>query len=391
MIQLDCLECGNKFEAQRSSAKFCSDKCRVKFNSKSPVEVPEILIIEPQTKMVVTKERLKVIPSDEKMAGLRLTMDKINKDFGKGTVMLFGDKPQEGYQTVSTGSFKLNRALGIGGLPLGRMVEIFGWESSGKTTIALNVIADAQKQGLKCLLVDAENSFDPEYADALKVDVDKLQYCQPTYGEEGFEVVDRMIDSGDAQVVVIDSVAAMIPKAELEGSVGDSKMGLHARLMSQVCRKLVSSVAKHNVLLIFINQLRHSIGGYGNPEVTTGGKSLQFYASVRLEVKRSVTNENTVMNGKDKIGNLTTVKVVKNKCSRPFCKAEFNIMYGIGIDNFDEIVDMAVEDGIIQKMGSWFSYGNSKIGQGIETVKQILQDNPEMMNEITLKIKSIGT
>lgn len=388
MVTLDCLECGKSFEAQRTSAKFCSPNCRVKFNNKPAEVVSEIPVIEPATKMVVTKEKLKVIPSDEKMKSLRLTMDKINKNFGVGTVMLFGDKPETDYKVVSTGSLKLNRALGIGGLPLGRIIEIFGWESSGKTTIALNAIADAQKQGLKCLLVDAENAFDPEYADALGVNVDELQYCQPAYGEEGFEVADSLICSGDAQVVVFDSVAAMIPKAELEGAMGDSKMGLHARLMSQVCRKIVGSVAKHNVLCIFINQFRHQIGGYGNPEVTTGGKALQFYASIRLEVRRSTTVENSVTNSNgEKSGNKTTVKVIKNKCASPFKKAEFNIMYGTGIDNFEEIVDLAVEDGIIVKSGSWYSYKNDKLGQGIESVYQLLKDNPEMFAEIEAKLK----
>lgn len=663
MITLDCLECGISFEAQRTSAKFCSPNCRVKFNNKIPVEVPDILIIEPATKMVVTKEKLKVVPSDEKMNAVRETMDKINKDFGVGTVMLFGDKPQDGYHVVSTGSLKLNRALGIGGLPLGRIVEIYGWESciseytyikflvihpetgtvqdckgetikrlyerfngikksregktdnsdfyvisinekdriirnkiadvvktgvkecfkvktksgfelqataehkfyigykyvplselsvgddvfihnnttfkgrtarswyneilvkyyykgtqkiveekykyyrirksrlvyeaylnsitldeyldllnsgidkmpndwvtipegfhvhhvdenkkndtidnlelidpsthgrlhsnlrknnlrfiavkdeivsietvgeietydikcfypynnfiaagfvvhnSGKTTIALNAIADAQKQGLKCLLVDAENAFDPEYADALGVDVDKLQYCQPSYGEQGFEVVDRMISSNEAKVVVIDSVAAMIPKAELEGEMGDNKMGLHARLMSQACRKLVGTVARQNVLLIFINQFRHKIGGYGNPEVTTGGNALQFYASVRMEVKRSTSVENSVNNSNgDKAGNQTTVKVIKNKCAAPFRKAEFNIMYGTGIDNFEEVVDIAVEQGIIKKSGSWYSYQENKLGQGVDAVYTLLKDNEEMFNEIKSKL-----
>jgi len=343
------------------------------------------------TKLVVDETGIKEKPSDEKIKSLRLTMDKLNKNFGVGTVMLFGDKPQTNYKVVSTGSLKLNRALGIGGLPLGRMVEIFGWESSGKTTIALNAIADAQKQGLKCLLVDAENAFDPEYADALGVKVDELQYCQPSCGEEGFEIADSLICSGDVQVVVIDSVAAMIPKAELEGAMGDAKLGLHARLMSQVCRKIVGSVAKHNVLCIFINQFRHKIGGYGNPEVTTGGNALQFYASIRLEVRRSTTNENSVTdNNGEKSGNLTSVKVIKNKCSPPFRKAEFNIMYGIGIDNLEELVDLAVEDGIINKAGSWYSFNESKLGQGIESVYQVLRDNPEMLSDIKLKMNKIS-
>lgn len=344
----------------------------------------------PKTKMMVDGTGIiKVKPSDETSKQMRDMMDKINKDYGPGTVMMFGDKPDTGYQVVSTGSLLLNEALGIGGLPRGRIVEIFGWESSGKTTIALNAIADAQKQGLKCLLVDAENAFDPEYANALGVNVDELQYCQPSYGEQGFEVADRLITGGKADVVVIDSVAAMIPKAELEGEMGDNKMGAHARLMSQTCRKLVGTVAKHNCLVIFINQLRHKIGVMmGNPEVTTGGMALQFYASVRLEVKRSTTNENTVMNGDVKEGNKTTVKVIKNKCAPPFRQAVFNIMYGTGIDTLGEIVDLAVEKGVIVKSGSWFSYKAANIGQGAAQVKQLLLDNEEMKNEIEEKLKS---
>jgi len=340
-----------------------------------------------ETKLVVKKSGLKEVASDEKRLRLTETMEKINKDFGDGTVMMFGAKPEQGYETVSTGSLQLDHALGIGGLPRGRIVEIFGWESSGKTTIALNAIADAQKQGLKCLLVDAENSFDPEYAEALGVKVDELRYCQPSYGEQGFEVADRQICSGEVGIVVIDSVAAMIPKAELEGEMGDSKMGLHARLMSQVCRKMVSSIAKHNVLCIFINQLRHKIGVmYGSPEVTTGGNSLQFYASVRLNVSRSTTNENTVISNGVKEGNKTTVKVIKNKCAPPFRSATFNIMYGIGIDRKSEVIDMAVEMKVIEKAGSWFSYNGSKLGQGRDAMCEVLEANPEMLIEIEAKL-----
>lgn len=342
-----------------------------------------------KTKMVVDKSGLKLKPSIKVEQVATEAMLKLNKDFGEGTVMFFGSKPNTDYKTVSTGSLLLNEALGIGGLPRGRIVEIFGWESSGKTTIALNAIADAQKQGLKCLLVDAENAFDPEYAVALGVDVESLQYCQPSYGEQGFEVADRLMSSGQVQVVIIDSVAAMIPKAELEGEVGDSKMGLHARLMSQVCRKLVGTIAKNNCLCIFINQFRHKIGvTYGSPEVTTGGMALQFYASIRLEVRRSTTEQNSVMNGDVKEGNRTTVKVIKNKCAPPFRQAVFNIMYGTGIDTLGEIIEMAIEKNIIAKAGSWFSYGESKLGQGKDAVRQILADNPDMKNEIETKIKT---
>lgn len=316
-------------------------------------------------------------------------MDKINKDFGEGTVMFFGQKLNTEYKIVSTGSLRLDNALGIGGLPMGRMVEIFGKESSGKTTIALNVIANAQKQGLKCLLVDAENSFDPEYAVNLGVNIETMQYCQPSYGEQGFEVADRLISNGSANVVIIDSVAAMIPKAELEGEMGDSKLGLHARLMSQVCRKMVGSVAKHNALVIFINQIRNKIGVmYENPEVTTGGMALQFYASIRLFVTRSTSEANSVMNNGIKEGNKTTVKVIKNKCASPFRQAVFNILYGVGIDNYLEAVELAVEKGIIQKSGSWFSYKNDKIGQGKDAVVELLKDNEGLYEEIKEQLKN---
>lgn len=310
-------------------------------------------------------------------------MKKLNKDFGEGTIMFFGEKPNTGYEIISTGSLALDNALGIGGLPRGRIIEIFGWESSGKTTIALNVIANAQKQGLKCLLVDAENAFDPEYAEALGVVVENLKYCQPSCGEQGLEVADKQMSAGEADIVVIDSVAALIPKAELEGAHGDSKMGLHARLMSQACRKMVGTIAKHNCICIFINQFRHKIGVmYGSPEVTTGGNALQFYASIRLEVRRSTTTENSVMDGENKAGNKTTVKVIKNKCAPPFRQATFNIMYGTGIDKIGEIADLAVEKGIIQQAGSWFSYNSTKLGQGISSVTDILEANPELCEKI---------
>lgn len=348
-------------------------KLEVFFSTNNPVGITK-------TKMIVDKEGLK-----NKPVSLIATeeMNKINKDFGDGTIMYFGSKPDTNYKTISTGSIFLNEALGIGGLPRGRIVEIFGWESSGKTTIALHVIADAQRQGLKCLLVDAENAFDPEYAAALGVNVDELQYCQPSYGEQGLEVADRQMSSGKADVVVIDSVAALVPKAELEGEHGDSKMGLHARLMSQACRKMVGTIAKHDCLCIFINQFRHAIGViYGSPEVTTGGKALQFYASVRLEVRRSTTEQNSVMNGDTKAGNQTTVKVIKNKCAPPFRKATFDILYGTGIDRVGEIVDMAVERKIIVKAGNWYSYKEQKLGQGRDAVISLLKDTDEFCKEI---------
>lgn len=389
-MEKECIVCKNKFEGNRKSL-FCSEVCEKADPPISKEELNEVVIppIKERTKMVVAKkEGLKVVPSDENSKAIRESIDKINKDFGAGTIMMFGDKPDQNYQTISTGSLNLDHALGIGGLPRGRIVEIFGWESSGKSTIALNVIADAQKQGLKCLLVDAENAFDPEYADALGVNVDELQYCQPSCGEQGLEVADRQIGTGKVQVVVIDSVAALVPKAELEGEHGDNKMGLHARLMSQSCRKMVGSVAKHNVLLIFINQLRHKIGVmFQNPEVTTGGNALQFYASVRLEVKRSTTEKNSVYNGEQKEGNQTTVKVIKNKCAPPFRQAVFNIMYGTGIDKISELVDLSIELNVVEKAGSWFSYNGSKIGHGKESVSQFFKDNPGMAAEIEAKVK----
>lgn len=353
----------------------------------SKVEITEIETkVEEPTKMVVDSEGLKNI---HKKVLTREVVDKINKDFGAGTLMTFGEKPNQSYDVISTGSLNLDVALGIGGLPRGRMVEIFGLESSGKTTIALYAIANAQKKGLRCLLVDAENSFDPEYAMTLGVNIDELDYCQPSYGEQGFEVADRMISSGKVGLVVIDSVAAMIPKAELEAGIGDNKMGLHARLMSQVCRKMVTSISKNEVLVIFINQIRNKIGVmFGNPEVVCGGMALQFYASVRLSVSRSLSNENSVMNGADKLGNLTSVKVIKNKCSIPFKTAKFNIIYGEGIDRLGEVVDLGVEFGIIKKSGSWFTVAADgvKLGQGKEAVKETLLSNPDLAEIIEKQI-----
>lgn len=340
-----------------------------------------------KTKLVVEKSGLKEKPSDESLKEIRVSNEKINKDFGAGTVMFFGDKPQQGYDVISTGSIGLDSALGIGGFPRGRMVEIYGLESSGKTTIALQVIANAQKKGLKCLLIDAENAFDPEYADALGVDVDTLQYCQPSCGEDGLEVADRKITSGEANVVVIDSVAALTPKRELEGEMGDSVMGLHARLMSQACRKMVTSVSKTNTLLIFINQIRNKIGMvFGNPEVTTGGMALQFYASIRV----SITRMAQIKDGDVLLGNKTKAKVTKNKCAPPMKIAEFDINYGQGVDRTGEIIDAAVLGGIIKKSGSWFSYNEDKLGQGREQVKELLNDNPDLKEEINSQLTNIN-
>ena len=320
----------------------------------------------------------------EKFKALKLTMDKIDKDFGKGSVMMMSDKGIIEQEVISTGSIGLDMALGIGGLPKGRVVEIYGPESSGKTTLAIHVIAEAQKKGGMCAFIDAEHAFDSIYAQKLGVDIDNLLISQPDYGEQALEIADRLILSGALDVVVIDSVAALVPKSELEGEMGDSKMGLHARLMSQALRKLTATISKTNSCCIFINQLREKIGVmFGNPETTTGGNALKFYASVRLDIRRLAQ----IKDGDESIGNHVKVKVVKNKVAPPFRQAEFDIIYGEGISKVGEIIDMGVELGIVQKSGSWFSYNNDKLGQGRESVKQLMIDNPEMANEIEAKIR----
>ena len=320
----------------------------------------------------------------EKFKALKLTMDKIDKDFGKGSVMMMSDKGIIEQEVISTGSIGLDMALGIGGLPKGRVVEIYGPESSGKTTLAIHVIAEAQKKGGMCAFIDAEHAFDSMYAQKLGVDIDNLLISQPDYGEQALEIADRLILSGALDVVVIDSVAALVPKSELEGEMGDSKMGLHARLMSQALRKLTATISKTNSCCIFINQLREKIGVmFGNPETTTGGNALKFYASVRLDIRRMAQ----IKDGDESIGNHVKVKVVKNKVAPPFRQAEFDIIYGEGISKVGEIIDMGVELGIVQKSGSWFSYNNDKLGQGRESVKQLMIDNPEMANEIEAKIR----
>ena len=320
----------------------------------------------------------------EKLKALKLTMDKIDKDFGKGSVMMMNEKPPMEQGVISTGSIGLDVALGIGGLPKGRVIEIYGPESSGKTTLATHVIAEAQKRGGLCAFIDAEHAFDSNYAQKLGVDIDSLLISQPDYGEQALEIADRLILSGALDVVVIDSVAALVPKSELEGEMGDSKMGLHARLMSQALRKLTATISKTNSCCIFINQLREKIGVmFGNPETTTGGNALKFYASVRLDIRRMAQ----IKDGDEVIGNHIKVKVVKNKVAPPFRQAEFDIIYGEGISKVGEIIDMGVEMGIVQKSGSWFSYNAEKMGQGRESVKQLLIDNPEMANEIEAKIR----
>jgi len=323
--------------------------------------------------------------SSEKMKALRLTIDKIDKDFGKGSVMMMNERSQEPQAVISTGSIGLDVALGIGGLPKGRVVEIYGPESSGKTTLAIHVIAEAQKKGGMCAIIDAEHAFDSAYAKRLGVDVDNLLISQPDYGEQGLEIADRLILSGALDVVVIDSVAALVPKSELEGEMGDSKMGMQARLMSQALRKLTATISKTNCCCIFINQLREKIGVmFGNPETTTGGNALKFYASVRLDIRRMTQ----IKDGDESIGNHVKVKVVKNKVAPPFRVAEFDIIYGAGISKTGEIIDMGVEMGIVQKSGSWFSYDTTKLGQGRDAVKQLLVDNPELANELEGKIRA---
>ncbi len=322
--------------------------------------------------------------STEKQKALKLTLDKIEKDYGKGSVMMMNEKGDHVQEVISTGSIGLDMALGIGGLPKGRVVEIYGPESSGKTTVAIHVIAEAQKKGGICAIIDAEHAFDSGYAQKLGVDVDNLLISQPDYGEQALEIADRLILSGALDVVVIDSVAALVPKSELEGDMGDSKMGLQARLMSQALRKLTATISKTNTICIFINQLREKIGVmFGNPETTTGGNALKFYASVRLDIRRIAQ----IKDGDEAVGNRVKVKVVKNKVAPPFRAAEFDIIFGGGISKVGEIIDLGVELGIVGKSGSWFNYNNDKLGQGRDTVKQLLTDNPELANEIEGKIR----
>ena len=320
----------------------------------------------------------------EKLKALQATLDKIEKDFGKGTIMKLGDQPQWEASTLPSGSIALDHALGIGGYPRGRVIEIYGPESSGKTTLAIHAIAQAQKSGGIAAIIDAEHAFDRTYAKKLGVNVDTLLISQPDNGEQALEIADSLIRSGAIDIIVIDSVAALTPKAEIEGEMGDSKMGLQARLMSQALRKLTANISKTNTCCIFINQLRDKIGVmFGNPETTTGGNALKFYATIRLDV-RKVTQ---LKDGEDATGNRTRVKVVKNKMAPPFRKAEFDILFGEGISRIGEIIDLGVEFDIIKKSGSWFSYGESKLAQGRDAVKQLLTDNPELAEEIEGKIR----
>ncbi len=322
-------------------------------------------------------------PSAEKLKALQLAMDKIEKDHGRGTIMKMGDSVIEDVAVIPTGSVSLNLALGVGGYPRGRVIEIYGPESSGKTTLAIHAIAETQKAGGIAAIIDAEHAFDRFYAEKLGVDIDELLISQPDSGEQALEIADQLIRSSAVDLVVIDSVAALTPKAELEGDMGDSKMGLQARLMSQALRKLTANINKTNTTCIFINQLREKIGVmFGNPETTTGGNALKFYASVRLDIRRV----SQLKDGDEIIGNQTRVKVVKNKVAPPFRKAEFDIMFGEGVSRVGEILDIAVDRGIVKKSGSWFSYGESKLAQGRDAAKKVLADNPELAAEIEEQI-----
>ena len=323
---------------------------------------------------------------EAKLKALKLTLDKLDKAYGKGTVMKMSDAAVEDVEAISSGSLGLDIALGVGGYPRGRVIEIYGPESSGKTTLTLHAIAEAQKAGGIAAFIDAEHAFDRFYAEKLGVDIDNLIISQPDNGEQALEIADNLVRSGAIDIVVIDSVAALTPKSEIEGEMGDSKMGLHARLMSQALRKLTGSISKTNCTMVFINQLREKIGVmFGNPETTTGGNALKFYASVRLDIRRSTQIKDS--NG-TVLGNKTRVKVVKNKVAPPFKQTEFDIMYGEGVSKVGEILDIAVEFEIIKKSGSWFSYDETKLGQGRDAVKQMIKDNPDLMDELEEKIKT---
>lgn len=323
---------------------------------------------------------------DAKLKALQLTLDKLDKTYGKGTVMKMGDKAVEEVEVIPSGSLGLDLALGVNGYPKGRIIEIYGPESSGKTTLTLHAIAEAQKAGGIAAFIDAEHAFDRFYAEKLGIDIDNLIISQPDNGEQALEIAENLIRSGAIDIVVIDSVAALTPKSEIEGEMGDSKMGLHARLMSQALRKLTGTISKTHCTVFFINQLREKIGVmFGNPETTTGGNALKFYASVRLDIRRS----SQIKDGENVIGNRTKVKVVKNKVAPPFKTAEFDIMYGEGVSKTGEILDLAVEFEIIKKAGSWFSYGDTKLGQGRDAVKLLIKDNPELADELEQKIKEL--
>lgn len=323
-------------------------------------------------------------PNKEKLKALQLTLDRLEKTYGKGAVMKMGDSAVEQLEAIPTGSISLDMALGIGGLPKGRVIEIYGPESSGKTTLAIHAMAEVQKKGGIAAFIDAEHAFDRYYAQKLGVDIENLLISQPDNGEQALEITDNLIRSGAIDIIVIDSVAALTPKSEIEGEMGDSKMGLHARLMSQALRKLTANISRTKCCCIFINQLREKIGVmFGNPETTTGGNALKYYASIRLDIRRI----GQIKDAENTVGNRTRVKVVKNKVAPPFRTAEFDIMYGAGISKVGEIIDLGSDLGVVKKSGSWFSYNDTKLGQGREAVKQLLSDNPELAEELEQKIK----
>lgn len=340
----------------------------------APIPVDQV----PQM-VVKSSGNLSLAPSADKILRMKEAREKINKDFGAGSVMVLGEEPMGNIEVVPTGSLGLNVALGVGGFPRGRIIEIYGPESSGKTTVSLHTIAEAQKLGGVCAFIDVEHAFDPAYAKALGVNIDALELMQPDYGEQALEEANRLIDTGGYAVVVIDSVAALVPKSELEGEMGDSKMGAQARLMSQACRKLTGTISKSNTVCIFINQLRATIGNmYGPSEITTGGQALKFYASVRLDVRRIAQ----LKDGDEAFGNRVKVKVVKNKVAPPFKTCEFDVLYGQGVDYVGEVIDVATAQNVIIKSGSWYSFEGAKLGQGRENVRQLLKDNPEMLQKI---------
>ena len=333
------------------------------------------------------KEETASNPMADKLKALQAAMDKIEKDFGKGSIMKLGDDKVEEIEVIPTGSISLNAALGVGGYPRGRVIEIYGPESSGKTTLAIHAIAEAQKNGGIAAIIDAEHAFDRFYAQKLGVDIDNLLIAQPDNGEQALDIAEQLIRSSAVDLVVVDSVAALTPKAEIEGDMGDNKVGLQARLMSQALRKLTATIAKTNTTCIFINQLREKIGVmFGNPETTTGGNALKFYASIRIDIRKSGA---PIKDGDEAIGNQVKVKIVKNKVAPPFRKAEFDIMFGEGISKVGEIIDLSVEHGIIKKSGSWFSYEDTKLAQGRDATKQLIQDNPELIEELEAKIMEV--
>lgn len=332
-----------------------------------------------------SKQKTMAEINKEKLKALQLAMDKMEKTYGKGAVMKLGDSAQEHLEVIPSGSIGLDIALGIGGFPKGRVVEIYGPESSGKTTLAIHAIAECQKQGGICAIIDAEHAFDKFYAEALGVDTENLLISQPDHGEQGLEIADNLIRSGAIDLIVIDSVAALTPRSEIEGEMGDSNVGVQARLMSKALRKLTGTISKTGCCCIFINQLREKIGVmFGNPETTTGGNALKFYASVRIDIRRT----QQIKDGESVVGNRTKVKIVKNKVAPPFRQTEFDIIYGHGISKVGEMIDMGVDLNVIKKSGSWFSYGETKLGQGREAVKQLLEDNPELSEEIETNVRA---